>query len=63
VLATETSTFEAQTLCLKVQSLYLELKARHFHWHQRLVHLWWLVELIRLQEARPNVASGGLSME
>jgi hypothetical protein len=25
--------------------------------------MWWLEELVRLQKAGPNVASGGLSME
>jgi hypothetical protein len=48
---------------LKVQSLYLELRARHWHWYLRLIHLWWFEELVRLREARPNVAFGGLSME
>jgi hypothetical protein len=33
------------------------------HWHLRLVQLWWLEELVRPREARPNVASRGLSME
>jgi hypothetical protein len=41
----------------------MELRAQHFHWHLRLVHLWWLEELVRLREVRPNVASRGLSME
>jgi hypothetical protein len=54
---------EARALCLKVQSLYLELRARHWHWYLRLIHLWWFEELVRLREARPNVAFGGLSME
>jgi hypothetical protein len=26
-------------------------------------YLWWFEELVRLQEARPNIASQGLSME
>jgi hypothetical protein len=25
------------------------------HWHLRPVHLWWLEELVRLREVRPNV--------
>jgi hypothetical protein len=54
---------EARALCLKVQSLYLELRVRHLHWHLQSVHLWWFEELVRLREARPNVASGGLSVE
>jgi hypothetical protein len=33
------------------------------HWHLQSVHVWWLEELVRLREVRPNVASGGLSME
>jgi hypothetical protein len=33
------------------------------HRHLRSVHLWWLEELVRLQEVRPNISSGGLSME
>jgi hypothetical protein len=33
------------------------------HLHLRPVHLWWLEELVRLREARSNVASGGLSIE
>jgi hypothetical protein len=39
---------EARALCLKVQSLYLELRARHLHWHLWPVHLWWLEEMVRL---------------
>jgi hypothetical protein len=54
---------DARVLSWKVRSLYLELRARHLHWHLRLVHLWWLEELVRLREARPNVASRWLSME
>jgi hypothetical protein len=48
---------------LKVQSLHLELRARHLHWHMWPVNLWWLEELVRLQEVRPNVAPRGLSIE
>jgi hypothetical protein len=33
------------------------------HWHLWPVHLWWLEELVRLREVRPNVASRGSSME
>jgi hypothetical protein len=54
---------EDRALCLKVWSLYLEPRAWHLHWHLWPLHLWWLEELVRLREARPNVASGGLSME
>jgi hypothetical protein len=54
---------EAWVLCWKVWSLYLDLSARHLHWHLRSVHLWWFEELVRLREARSNVASGKLSME
>jgi hypothetical protein len=54
---------EAWAWCLKVWSLHQKLRARHLHWHLRLVHLWWFEELVRLREVRPNVASGGLSME
>jgi hypothetical protein len=48
---------EAQELCLKVRSLHRKLRARHLHWHLRSVHLWLFEELVRLQEARHNVAS------
>jgi hypothetical protein len=54
---------EVQTLCLEVGLLYLELMARHLHWHLQLVHLWWLEELVRLREAMPNIVSRGMSME
>jgi hypothetical protein len=54
---------EARALCLKVRSLYLEQRAWHLHWHLQSVHVWWLEELVRLREVKPNVASGGLSME
>jgi hypothetical protein len=30
------------------------------HWHRRPVHLGWLVELVRLHEARPNITPRGL---
>jgi hypothetical protein len=33
------------------------------HGHLWPVHLWWLEELVRIREARPNVASEGLSTE
>jgi hypothetical protein len=36
---------------------------RHLHWHRRPVHLEWLVELVRLREARPNITPRGLSRE
>jgi hypothetical protein len=58
VLATEPLHLEAQVLCLKVRSLYLEL-VRHL-WP---VYMWWFEELVRLREVRSNIASGGLSME
>jgi hypothetical protein len=35
----------------------------HLHWHLPPVHLWWLEELVRLSEARPNIAFKSLSME
>jgi hypothetical protein len=54
---------EARALCLKVQLLYLELRARHLHWHLQPVHIWWFEELVRLREVRPNIVFGGLSME
>jgi hypothetical protein len=38
--------------------LHLKLGALHLH-----RHLWWLEKLVRLREARPNIASGGLSRE
>jgi hypothetical protein len=51
------------SLHLRLRPLHLELRTLHLHWHLQPVHLWWLNELVRLQEARPNVAFGGLSME
>jgi hypothetical protein len=54
---------EARTLGLKVRPLYQKLRARHLHWHQRPVHLEWLVELVRLCEARPNITPRGWSRE
>jgi hypothetical protein len=33
------------------------------HCHLWPVHLWWLEKLVRLREARPNIAFGGLSVE
>jgi hypothetical protein len=33
------------------------------HWHRQPVHLEWLVELVRLREARPNITPRGLSRE
>jgi hypothetical protein len=43
--------------------LHQELGVLHLHWHLRPVRLWLLEKLVRLREVRPNVASGGLSME
>jgi hypothetical protein len=54
---------EARTLGLKIRSLRRKLRAPHLYWHRRPVHLEWLEKLVRLQEARPNIASRGLSRE
>jgi hypothetical protein len=54
---------EARMLGLKVWPLCQKLRARHLHWHRRPVHLEWLVELVRLREARPNTTPRGLSIE
>jgi hypothetical protein len=54
---------EARTLGLKVRPLRQKLRARYLYWHQWPVHLEWLEKLIRLREARPNIASRGLSRE
>jgi hypothetical protein len=40
-----------------------ETEGRHLHWHLRPLQLWVFEELVRLREARPNIASKGLSME
>jgi hypothetical protein len=54
---------EAQTLGLEVRSLRQKLRAWHLYWHRWPVHLEWLEKLVRLREARPNIASRGLSRE
>jgi hypothetical protein len=33
------------------------------HQHLRVIHLRWIEKLVRLREARPNIASRGLSRE
>jgi hypothetical protein len=43
--------------------LHLKLGALHLHWHLRAIHLWQLEQLVRLREARPSIASRGLSRE
>jgi hypothetical protein len=43
--------------------LHLKLGALHLHRHLRAIHLRWLEKLVRLREARPNIASRGLSRE
>jgi hypothetical protein len=43
--------------------LHLKLGALHLHRHLRAIHLRWLEKLFRLREARPNIASRGLSTE
>jgi hypothetical protein len=43
--------------------LHLKLGALHLHRHLRVIHLRWLEKLVRLREARPNIASRGLSRE
>jgi hypothetical protein len=40
-----------------------EIGALHLHRHLRVIHLLWLEKLVRLREARPNIASRGLSRE
>jgi hypothetical protein len=54
---------EARTLDLTVQPLCRKPRARHLHWHRWLVHLEWLVKLVRLREVRPNITPRGLSRE
>jgi hypothetical protein len=54
---------EARTLGLKVRPLCQKLRARHLYWHQRPIHLEWFVELVKLCEARPNIAPRELSRE
>jgi hypothetical protein len=54
---------EARTLGLKVRPLRQKLRAGHLYWHRRPVHLEWLVKLVRLREARPNITPRGLSRE
>jgi hypothetical protein len=54
---------EAQTLGLKVRPLCQKLRARDLHWHRWPVHLEWLVELVTLHEARPNITPRGWSRE
>jgi hypothetical protein len=54
---------EAQKLRLKVRSLRRKLRARHLYYHWWPVHLEWLEKLVRMREARPNIASRGLSRE
>jgi hypothetical protein len=54
---------EAQTLGLNVRPLCRKLRAGHLHWHRRPVHLEWLIEVVRLREARPNITPRGLSRE
>jgi hypothetical protein len=43
--------------------LHLKLGVLHLHRHLRVIHLRWLEKLVRLREARPNIASRGLSKE
>jgi hypothetical protein len=50
-------------LHLELWLLHLKLRALHLHWHLWPVHLQCLEEMVRLREAGPNVASGGLSKE
>jgi hypothetical protein len=54
---------EARTLGLKIRPLCQKLRVGHLYWHRRPVHLGWLVELVRLREARPNITLRGLSRE
>jgi hypothetical protein len=43
--------------------LHLKLGALHLHRHLRAIQLRQLEKLVRLREARPNIASRGLSRE
>jgi hypothetical protein len=54
---------EARPLGLKIRPLCRKLRAGHLYWHRRPVHLEWLVKLIRLREARPNITPRGLPRE
>jgi hypothetical protein len=46
-----------------LRPLHLKLGTLHLHQHLRAIHLQRLKKLVRLQEARPNIASRGLSRE
>jgi hypothetical protein len=54
---------EAQTLVLKIQPLCRKLRAGHLYWHRRPVHLEWLVKLVRMRKARPNITPRELPRE
>jgi hypothetical protein len=54
---------EARTLGLMIQPLCQKLRAGHLYRHRRPVHLEWLVKLVRLREARPNITPRGLPRE
>jgi hypothetical protein len=54
---------EARTLGLKIRPLCQKLRARHLHWHRWPVHLEWLIKLVRLRDARPNITLRGLFRE
>jgi hypothetical protein len=55
VVAVEASASGSSDVGLEIQHLCRKLRARHLHWHRRPVHLGWLIELVRLREARPNI--------
>jgi hypothetical protein len=63
VVAVEASAFGSSDVGLESLAAASETETGHLYWHRWPVHLEWLEKLVRLQEARPNIVSRGLSRE
>jgi hypothetical protein len=48
VLAAEASASRSSGIVLECSVTVSGPRARHWHWHLCLVHLWWFEELVRL---------------
>jgi hypothetical protein len=63
VVTVEASASGSSDVGLENSASVLETESKALALHRRPVHMEWLVELVRLREARPNITPRGLSRE
>ena len=63
MVATEASASGSSDVGLESSAAASGTESGHLYWHWWPVHREWLVKLVRLREARPNITSQRLSRE